>query len=65
MSRARLVSGDTIYGPKVKAPPIHLKGERFCPDCGLVLKVRKGPHGDFLGCSGYPTCEYTHKAKGR
>jgi len=34
-------------------------GER-CPKCGEgVLVVRKGPHGEFLGCSEYPKCKYT------
>lgn len=65
MSGARLVSGSTIYGPVLRKPPIHLKGERWCPECGSNLKVRKGPTGDFLGCSSYPDCKYTHRLKGR
>ncbi|CAG0931689.1 DNA helicase IV [Rhodocyclaceae bacterium] len=31
-----------------------------CPDCGRgQLKVRNGKHGQFLGCSEYPSCRYT------
>jgi len=31
-----------------------------CPKCGKgVLMLRKGPHGEFLGCSEYPKCKYT------
>lgn len=31
-----------------------------CPECGRGrLKVRNGKHGQFLGCSEYPSCRYT------
>ena len=33
----------------------------ICPFCKLPLVTRKGKHGDFLGCSGYPRCTYTKK----
>lgn len=29
-----------------------------CPDCGKPLLLKHGKHGSFLGCSGYPSCEY-------
>lgn len=29
-----------------------------CPVCTRRLTWRKGPHGDFVGCSGYPSCKY-------
>lgn len=29
-----------------------------CPECGAELVVRHGKSGPFLGCSGYPTCQY-------
>lgn len=32
---------------------------RYCPVCGKKLVHRKGPYGQFLGCSGYPKCSYT------
>lgn len=30
-----------------------------CPECGRLLRLRSGRYGLFLGCSGYPECEYT------
>lgn len=30
-----------------------------CPQCGNVLIIRSGRYGLFLGCSDYPTCDYT------
>lgn len=33
------------------------KGE--CPKCGLPLLPRESKHGKFLGCSGYPNCDFT------
>lgn len=30
-----------------------------CPECGCILKKRKGRFGEFLGCSGFPMCRYT------
>jgi DNA topoisomerase-3 len=30
-----------------------------CPKCGKPLKRKKGKHGFFLSCSGYPKCQYT------
>lgn len=35
--------------------------DKHCPECGKVLVKRKGKHGMFAGCSGYPTCSYTEK----
>lgn len=31
-----------------------------CPKCGGQLVKRNGRHGEFYGCSNYPTCKYTH-----
>ncbi len=31
---------------------------RDCPVCGQPLVIKKGPYGDFIGCSNYPTCKY-------
>ncbi len=30
-----------------------------CPKCGKPLKIRLGRRGRFVGCSGYPECDYT------
>lgn len=34
-----------------------------CPECGKQLTVRLGKRGNFIGCSGYPTCSYTRDSK--
>ena len=33
----------------------------ICPICGKAMVKRKGPHGEFLGCSAYPKCKGTRK----
>jgi len=30
-----------------------------CPQCGLPLSIRLGKHSRFIGCTGYPECNYT------
>ncbi len=30
-----------------------------CPKCGKPLNIRLGRRGRFVGCSGYPDCDYT------
>jgi DNA topoisomerase-1 len=30
-----------------------------CPKCGKQLSIRLGRRGRFIGCSGYPDCDYT------
>tara|TARA_B100000508_G_scaffold140818_1_gene143628 strand:- start:7423 stop:8235 length:813 start_codon:yes stop_codon:yes gene_type:complete len=31
----------------------------ICPRCGNKLVKRKGPKGEFMGCSSFPKCRYT------
>jgi DNA topoisomerase I len=31
----------------------------LCSKCGKALVKRKGPRGEFLGCSGFPKCRFT------
>lgn len=33
--------------------------QKFCPECGGILKKRNGKFGPFLGCVNYPDCKYT------
>jgi len=33
--------------------------QKFCPQCGEILKKRKGKFGSFWGCVNYPDCRYT------
>lgn len=35
--------------------------ENNCPECGAKLTKRKSEYGEYLGCSNYPKCNYTHK----
>jgi DNA topoisomerase-1 len=35
------------------------KMDENCPKCGKPLSIRLGKHGRFIGCSGYPECDYT------
>ncbi|HET9843096.1 MAG TPA: type I DNA topoisomerase, partial [Gammaproteobacteria bacterium] len=30
-----------------------------CPECGSQLSIRLGKRGRFIGCTGYPDCQYT------
>ena len=33
-----------------------------CPECGSVMALRKGKHGEFKGCTNYPECTHTEAA---
>lgn len=35
-----------------------------CPKCGKPLSIRLGKRGRFVGCSGYPDCDYTRNLEG-
>lgn len=35
-----------------------------CPKCGEQLSIRLGRHGRFIGCTNYPTCDYTRDLNG-
>lgn len=37
--------------------------DRKCPKCGKPLAVRKGKYGEFIGCTGWPSCNYIEKKK--
>ena len=43
------------YIQKRKPKPVG----RSCPECGAGLVIRTGKRGQFVGCSGYPTCRQT------
>ena len=43
--------------PEVKMEPECIG--RKCPESGHELLVRRGRHGKFIGCSGFPKCRYT------
>ncbi|WP_218813871.1 type I DNA topoisomerase [Rickettsiella endosymbiont of Dermanyssus gallinae] len=35
-----------------------------CPKCAKPLSIRLGKRGRFIGCSGYPDCDYTRNMEG-
>jgi DNA topoisomerase-1 len=35
-----------------------------CPKCGKQLSIRLGRRGRFIGCSGFPDCDYTRSLDG-
>lgn len=35
------------------------KIDEHCPKCGKQLSIRLGKRGRFIGCDGYPECDYT------
>ncbi|MDO5562970.1 MAG: type I DNA topoisomerase [Synergistaceae bacterium] len=41
-------------------PAPELIGEK-CPECGNELIIKNGRFGEFIACSGYPSCKYTRK----
>jgi DNA topoisomerase-1 len=38
--------------------------EEACPKCGKPLSKRLGKRGSFIGCTGYPECDYTRSLDG-
>lgn len=36
--------------------------DEACPKCGKPLTLRLGKRGRFIGCTGYPDCDYTRNA---
>ncbi len=37
----------------------HENLDEECPKCGKALSIRLGRRGRFIGCTGYPDCDYT------
>lgn len=38
--------------------------DESCPKCGRPLAIRLGKRGRFIGCTGYPSCDYTRSLEG-
>ena len=38
--------------------------DELCPKCGKPLNKRLGKRGSFIGCTGYPECDYTRNLTG-
>ena len=51
-----------INSAKERNIPLHImdinKIDGICPKCGRILIPRIGKFGHFIGCSGYPECNY-------
>lgn len=54
--------------PDISGVPLSIKAggavmlDEACPECGRSLNLRKGKHGEFISCSGYPECSYRRSA---
>lgn len=42
---------------------LHRDSGQTCPRCGKPVMIKMGRHGEFLACSGYPSCRYTAPLK--
>ena len=38
--------------------------DQMCPKCGKQLSIRLGKRGRFIGCTGFPDCDYTANLDG-
>lgn len=54
----KLVHKYSVKGLKRKNKKME---KRKCPVCGSSLAVKSSKHGQFIGCSSYPKCNYTSK----
>ncbi|MFI3270726.1 MAG: DNA topoisomerase III [Pseudomonadota bacterium] len=50
---------DSMLSPLLTATPMLVADAHPCPNCGKVMMRRKGAHGFFWGCTGYPECKTT------
>lgn len=53
------VTGST--GGKGRRITPDTEGKDICPECGSLLKERKGRYGTFIGCTAYPQCRFTRQ----
>ncbi|MFA5341140.1 MAG: topoisomerase DNA-binding C4 zinc finger domain-containing protein, partial [Clostridia bacterium] len=40
---------------------IEIVTDEICEKCGKPMILKSGKYGDFLGCSGYPQCDFTKR----
>src|SRR5690606_18897524 len=55
---------DTTEESVKRSDVTHEKLEEDCPKCGKPLSIRLGRRGRFIGCTGYPECDYTRSLEG-
>lgn len=53
---------DNLEASVKKVSPNNGQG-KICPECGSVMKLRKGRYGMFWGCSNYPKCNHIENIK--
>jgi len=54
-----MISPTTVPDPKKVIAEVAATKEDTCVKCGSPMVHRKGPRGDFLGCSAFPRCRTT------
>lgn len=54
--------GDLSVNPQ---PPADARSLGDCPECGKPLRQRRSRYGKFVGCSGFPDCQYIVREKRR
>ena len=50
---------DTIEGSVQRSDVTQEATSELCPQCTKPLSIRLGKRGRFIGCTGYPECNYT------
>ncbi len=50
---------DTTEANVKREDVTHEKLDEACPKCGKPLSIRLGRRGRFIGCTGFPECDYT------
>jgi DNA topoisomerase-1 len=45
-------------------PNLEAAVDKFCPQCGRPLLIKRGKYGEFLACQGYPDCKHTESVNG-
>jgi DNA topoisomerase-1 len=53
-----------IEGSVQRSDVTQEKMDEACPKCGKPLSLRLGRSGRFIGCTGYPECDYTRNVNG-
>lgn len=49
----------TLEHVRLSHSPEEVDIVHVCPECGSGMEVKRGKHGYFLGCTGYPKCRHT------
>jgi DNA topoisomerase-1 len=57
------LKGQIAVKEEVERPGTEILDEA-CPKCGKPLNKRLGKRGSFIGCTGYPECDYTRNLDG-